>query len=84
MCYKEKPQCCRNLVFQEAKKEEEIKVKALIYKDVDLYAANICWKGGGGGINTDSPSQHIFVISLLSSLGQGSNHIQRLQVCQPR
>lgn len=33
------------LVFQEAKKEEEIKVKALIYRDVDPYTANICWKG---------------------------------------
>lgn len=30
------------------KKEEEIKVKALMYKDVDLYTANICWKRGGG------------------------------------
>lgn len=78
------------LVFQEAKKEEEIKVKAVIYKDVDLYTANICWKG--------EEDELARTVQVDTSLLLASRHLwdrdptpmesvtptQRLQVCPPR
>lgn len=93
-CVKEKKKklhSCTNLVFQEAKKEEEIKVKALIYKDVDLYTANICWKGE----EEDKLTQTVQVDTslLLASCHlwdrdptatESRTPIQRLRVCQPR
>lgn len=93
MLKKKKKTCtvAQTLFSKRPKKEEEIKVKALIYKDVDLYTANICWKGE----EEDKLTQTVQVDTslLLASCHlwdrdptatESRTPIQRLRVCQPR